>query len=319
MRNSDCSHSAGSATGFPPMRTSTDSSSGMCTPHSLRSMDGQVLALGVLVVERVDRRAELLDRAAGEVLGRVELGAQPVVVDLRTHQLDVHPGGQRVLGDAVVQLAGDAVALVVEHLALPRRAQLGLGGEQLGVAGLEVGGLAGGAGVQAGGVVEQRRVLQRRGGLTGEDAQHGVVGVLDLPLGRRPRGEPADDAAVEPDRHVQVVAAPGARRGRRRGARRGPGRRGGARARGVVVVTARARGGAAARPAARPRPARTPPTPPRGARRRRPRPPARAPPSPPWCAPARRRSAPTPGSPAAAARRRSGTPGSSAACPSAGR
>ena len=90
---------------------------------------------------------------------------------------------------------------------------------QLGVAGLEVGGLAGGAGVQAGGVVEQRRVLQRRGRLTGEDAQHGVVGVLDLPLGRRPRGEPADDAPVEPDGHVQVVAAPGARRARRRGAR----------------------------------------------------------------------------------------------------
>ena len=131
--------------------------------------------------------------------------AQPVVADLRTHQLDVHPGGQRVLGDAVVQLAGDAVALVVEHLALPRRAQLGLGGDELVVAGLEVGGLAGGARVQAGGVVEQRAVLQRRGRLTGEDAQHGVVGVLDLPLGRGPRGEPADDAPVEPDGHVQVV------------------------------------------------------------------------------------------------------------------
>src|SRR6185436_1525395 len=83
----------------------------------------------------------------------------------------------------------------------------GLGGDELVVAGLEVGRLVGGAGVQAGGVVEQGAVLQRRGRLPGQDAQDGVVGVLDLPLGRRPRGEPADDAPVQPDGDVQVVSA----------------------------------------------------------------------------------------------------------------
>ena len=41
IRNSDCSHSGDSGTGSPPMRTSTRSSSGMCTPESRRSIDGR--------------------------------------------------------------------------------------------------------------------------------------------------------------------------------------------------------------------------------------------------------------------------------------
>ena len=190
---------------------------------------------------------------------------------------------------------------------------------ELGVAGLEVGGLAGGAGVQAGGVVEQRRVLQRRGRLTGEDAQHGVVGVLDLPLGRRPGGEPADDAPVEPDRARAGGGGPGARRARRRGARRETwstwwrtcsggvvGRPAHEVARPHVRQLALDQrehhplrrevlgGGVHDRPHERLRALH-------GAHQRA------------------ARSAPTPGSPVAAARRRSGTRGSSAACPSAGR
>ena len=54
------------------------SSSGMCTPESLPEHRRQVLVrLAVPSVQGVDRRPELLDGAAREVLGRVELGAQP--------------------------------------------------------------------------------------------------------------------------------------------------------------------------------------------------------------------------------------------------
>ena len=242
------------------------------------------------------------------------------------HQLDVHAGRQRVLGDAVVQLAGDAVALVVEHLALPGRAQLGLGGDELVVAGAQVVGLAGGAGVQPLGVVEQRAVLQRGGGLAGQDAQHRVVGVVDRPgpaasrrRTRRRCGRRAGSARAGAGGAASVVVrvVVGAvrdlldvRPDRGRHERRSP--------RSIAVRAAHevARAG---RPAARRRPARTPPTPRTGDRRRPPRRRAPAPRSPPWCAPAPPRSAPAPGSPGAAARRRSGTRGSSAACRSAGR
>jgi hypothetical protein len=74
--------------------------------------------VALAVVQRVDRGAQLLDSPAGEVLGGVEMGAQSRVGDLAAGQLDVHPGRERVLRDAVVQLAGDAVPLGVEHLAL---------------------------------------------------------------------------------------------------------------------------------------------------------------------------------------------------------
>ena len=138
--------------------------------------------------------------------------AQPGVGDLRAGQLDVHAGRQCVLRDAVVQLAGDAVALGVEHLALAGRAQLGLGGLQLGVALGQVVGLAGGRGRAAApsGRAGRSSAAPRRSGRRG--CEHRAVGVVDLPARRGPRDEPADDPPVEPHRHVHVPPVRLARR-----------------------------------------------------------------------------------------------------------
>ena len=177
----------------------------MCTPESLRSIAGRSSPSASVVVERVDRGTQLLDGAAGEVLGGLELLALPLVADLRAHDLDLHARGERVLGDAVVQLAGDPVALGVEHLALAGGGQRVLGALELLVAAARSSAWRAGLVVEPGGVVEQRGVLQGRGGLAGQDAQHRAVGVVDVPVRRRPGDEPADDAPVEAHRHVQVV------------------------------------------------------------------------------------------------------------------
>ena len=87
---------------------------------------------------------------------------------------------------------------------LSRTSESLLGEHQLVVADAQVLGLGRGARVQPLGPLQQRAVLQRRRRLTGQDAQHRVVGVVDVPFRRRPRDEPADGASVEPDGDVQV-------------------------------------------------------------------------------------------------------------------
>ena len=245
----------------------------------------------------------------------------------RAGQLDVHARRERVLGDAVVELARDAVPFGVEHLALARGPQLGLRRLQLGVAPGQVVGLAGAPGEQLGRVVEQRAVLQRRRGLTGEDAA-GRTGRCRRPPGsgastRRTPRRPGRRAARG---RARAGGAPRRRarrrrrrpRGRRRAGARGPGREPRA-GRSTGRRPARARDGEGGSRRARRRRGRTPPSrrtgaPPRPRRRRAPAPRILR-----SCASARPRSAPVPRSPGAAARRRCGARGSSAACRSAGR
>ena len=232
------------------------------------------------------------------------------------------PGGQRVLGDAVVQLAGDAVALVVEHLALPRRAQLGLGGHA--ARSLRALRSAAWRAVRACRRAEWSSSAQFCSAAAVWPARMRSTEWSVSSISRSVGVHAANPPTTRPSSrigHVQVVAAPGARRA-------SPSRAGRARTWSTWWRTCSGRSSPSG-PRTRWRgpdvrqlaldqrehhPLRA-----RGARRRRPRRPAPAPRSPPWCAPARRRSAPAPGSPGAAARRRSGTPGSSAACPSAGR
>jgi hypothetical protein len=85
-------------------------------------------------------------------------------------------------------------------------AQLGLRRLQLVVTFLQVMGLALSPLQQPGGVLEQRAVLQRGGGLAGQDAQHRAVRVVDLAVCGGPGDEPADDPSVEPDGDVHVPA-----------------------------------------------------------------------------------------------------------------
>ena len=155
------------------------------------------------LVERVDRRAQLLARRAGQVLGQVEPLPQILPagesVDLTAAHLDLHSSRQHGLRDAVVQLARDAVAFGVEHLMALGGAEFPLGRQQLGVVRL-------GLRQQRQRFGEQRRVLQRHRGLPGQDAHHHRVGVVEGAVRGRPRRERADHVSVELDGHVGVPA-----------------------------------------------------------------------------------------------------------------
>jgi hypothetical protein len=68
----------------------------------------------------------------------------------------------------------------------------------------QVVGLTGAPGEQPRGVVEQGAVLQGRGGLARQDAEHRAVGLVDLPARRGPGDEAADHPSVELHRNVHV-------------------------------------------------------------------------------------------------------------------
>ena len=329
IRNSDCSHSGGQR-----HRLAADAHLHAQLVRHVHAREPaqhrrQVLVgLALAVVQRVDRRPQLLDGPPREVLGGVEVGAQPGVGDLRAGQLDVHARRERVLGDAVVQLAGDAVPFGVEHLALARGPQLGLRGLQLGVRawpGRRPGGCSGRAAGPSGRAARSSAAPPRSDRRGCRRTERSVSSTSRL--GGRPRDEPADDPAVEPDGDVHVPAVrlgvvPGVVVGDpvddgeqvladlRREPRAG---------RSTRRRPDRARDGEGGSRPARRRPGRTPPSRRTGARPRPRRRRAPAPRSPRSCASARPRSAPVPRSPGAAARRRCGARGSSAACPSAGR
>ena len=118
----------------------TRRSSGMCTVASCSEHLGQAGPVGVAgMVERVDRRAQLLDRRPGQILGQVEpldrvrSAAEWASTSLR-HTSICMPADSTRLRDAVVQFAGDAVPFGVEHLMSLRRTEFALGGQQFGVA-----------------------------------------------------------------------------------------------------------------------------------------------------------------------------------------
>ena len=109
--------------------------------------------VAVRLVQRVDRPAQLLDGVLRQLLG----GREPAQdrgpgsaerLGLAAGDLDGHPGGEDVLRDAVVQLAGDPVPLPVDQLALVGQQQPLLDLAQLGGPVGEVAGLGGGLVVQ---------------------------------------------------------------------------------------------------------------------------------------------------------------------------
>ena len=91
--------------------------------HLVEQLGQRRDGVAVRLVQRVDRAPQLVDG----VLRQLLRGGQPVPdlgaglaepLGVAAGDLDGHPGGEDVLGDAVVQLAGDPVPLAVDQLAL---------------------------------------------------------------------------------------------------------------------------------------------------------------------------------------------------------
>lgn len=169
--------------------------------------------VAVRLVQGVDGPPQLLDRLLGQVAGGEQLvvdggGDRPEQLGLSPGHLDGQPRRQDVLGDAVVQLTGDAVALAVDQLALGRHVQLLLGPPQLGRAAGEVLGLGRRLVVELLRAPVQReprlvllRGVQRDRCLVGEDAQHRHIARLRL-LGQAVQdAQRADRLALQGHRH----------------------------------------------------------------------------------------------------------------------